>query len=98
MAEKRFQPSGDRILLKPVDAQTKTAGGIIIPDNAKEKPLEGSVVAVGNGKVLENGERKSLEIKVGDHVLYGKWSGTSIKLNNEEFLVLKEDEILAIVQ
>ncbi len=92
------QPLGDRILVKALEAEEKTKGGIILPDTAKEKPQEGKVVAVGKGKLLEDGTVKSLEVKVGDAILYGKYSGTEINHNGEDLLILKEDDVLAIVK
>ena len=93
-----IRPLNDRILLQRLEAEQKTAGGIFIPDNAKEKPAEGKVIAVGSGKVLDTGERKALEVKVGDKVLFGKWSGTEVKVGGVEHLLLKEEEILAIME
>lgn len=97
MTSKTIRPLNDRILVKRVEAETKTAGGILIPDNAKEKPIEGRVVAVGSGKILEDGTRRALEVKAGDVVLFGKWSGTEVKIGGEEHLLVKEDEVLAVV-
>ncbi|MBM3382150.1 MAG: hypothetical protein RI932_456 [Pseudomonadota bacterium] len=93
----KIRPLADRILVKRVEEETKTAGGILIPDNAKEKPMEGSVVAVGTGKVLTDGKVRPMEIKVGDRVLFSKYSGTEIKLEGTEHLILREDDILGIV-
>ncbi|MEN9808875.1 MAG: hypothetical protein RL189_3098 [Pseudomonadota bacterium] len=93
----KVRPLADRILVKRVEEETKTAGGILIPDNAKEKPMEASVVAVGNGKVLADGKVRPLEIKVGDRVLFSKYSGTEIKLDGTEHLILREDDILGII-
>ncbi len=92
----KIKPLGDRILIKPLEAEEKTKGGIILPDTAKEKPQEGKVVAVGKGKMLESGKIEPLEVKVGNKVLYGKYSGTEIKLNGEEHLIVKQEDILAI--
>lgn len=92
------QPLGDRILVKALEAKEKTKGGIILPDTAKEKPQEGKVIAVGKGKLLEDGTVKPLEVRVGDAILYGKYSGTEINHNGEDLLILKEDDILAIVK
>ncbi|MBN1405095.1 MAG: co-chaperone GroES [Candidatus Omnitrophica bacterium] len=94
----KIKPLGDRILVKPLEAEEKTKGGIILPDTAKEKPQEAKVVAVGKGKMLENGKIEPLEVKVGDKVLYGKYSGTEIKLNGEEHLIIKEEDVLAIIE
>lgn len=92
------QPLGDRILVKPVDSEVKTKGGIILPDTAKEKPSKGKVVAVGKGKLLDDGKVKELEVKVGDTVLYGRYGGTEIKFKDEDMLILRESEVLAIVK
>jgi len=93
-----IQPLGDRILIKPLEAEDKTKGGILLPDTAKEKPQEGKVVAVGKGKTLESGKVEALEVKVGDIVLYGKYSGTEINKDGEEYLFVKEEDILAIIK
>lgn len=93
-----IQPLGDRILIKPLEAEEKTKGGILIPDTAKEKPQEGKVAAVGKGRVLESGKVEPIEVKVGDIVLYGKYSGTEITKEGEEYLFVKEEDILAIVK
>ncbi len=93
-----IRPLGDRVLVKRVEEEKTTKGGIIIPDTAKEKPIEGQVIAVGNGKRLENGERVSLDVKEGDRVLFGKYSGTEVKIGGEEHLILREDDILGIVE
>lgn len=94
----KVTPLGDRVLVKPVEAEEKTKGGIVLPDTAKEKPQQGEVVAVGQGKILENGEVKSLEVKVGDKVLYGKYAGTEVTIDGEEYLIVREDDILAKIQ
>jgi len=91
-------PLGDRVLVKPLDAEEKTKGGIILPDTAKEKPQEGKVVSVGKGKLSDEGKLVALEVKTGDKVLYGKYSGTEIKLNGEDHLIVREEDILAIVK
>jgi len=93
----QITPLGDRILVKPLEAEEKTKGGIILPDTAKEKPQEGRVVAVGKGKVLDDGKVQPLEIKPGDKILYGKYSGTEIKLDDEEHLIIREEDVLAII-
>lgn len=94
-----IQPLGDRVVVKPLEAESKTKGGIVLPDTAKEKPQEGKVVAVGKGKVLENGSVQSPEVKVGDKVLYGKYSGNEITTKEgEELLIMKEEDILAIIK
>ena len=90
-------PLGDRVLVKRVEADEKTKGGIILPDTAKEKPREGIVVAVGKGKLLDNGERQEISVKVKDRVLFSSYAGSEIKLDGEEMLILGEDEILAII-
>ena len=92
-----IRPLHDRVLIKRVEEEQKTKGGIIIPDTAKEKPQEGEVVAAGTGKRLENGQIIPLEVKAGDRVLFGKYSGTEIKLDGEELLILREDEIIGII-
>ncbi|MBK8980214.1 MAG: co-chaperone GroES [Planctomycetes bacterium] len=94
----KITPLADRVLIKRVEAEQSTKGGIILPDSAKEKPREGVVLAVGNGRVLKNGERKPLSVKVDDRVLFSSYAGTEVKLDGEEFVVLSEDEILAIVE
>jgi len=93
-----FRPLHDRILIKRLEEGEQVRGGIIIPDSAKEKPQQGEVKAVGNGKLLETGERMPPEVKAGDRILFGKYSGSDIKLEGEEYLILKEDEILAVVE
>lgn len=93
-----IQPLADRVVIKPLEAVEKTKGGIVLPDTAKEKPQEGKVVAVGKGKVLESGMIEPLEVKVGDIVLYGKYSGTEITKDGEEYLIVKNEDILAIVK
>jgi len=93
-----IKPLGDRVLVKRVEAQEKTKGGIVLPDTAKEKPKEGIVEAVGEGKVLENGERSKLQVKKGDRVLFSSYAGTEIRIGGEEYLVMSEDEILAIIE
>ena len=95
----KIQPLGDRVIIKPLEAEAKTKGGIVLPDTAKEKPQEGEVIAVGKGKVLENGTVKAPEVKVGDKVLYGKYSGNEITTKEGvELLIMKEEDILAIVK
>ena len=92
------RPLHDRVIVKRVEGEEKTKGGIIIPDTAKEKPIEGIVVAVGNGKILENGTKLPLEVKAGDRILFGKYAGTEIKVEGEEHLIMREDDIIAIVE
>ncbi len=94
----KVQPLHDRILLKRIDAKQEKRGGIIIPDTAKEKPMEGKVIAVGAGRVEKDGKRIPLEVKVGDKVLVGKYSGTEIKIDDVEHVILREDEILGIIK
>ena len=93
----KVRPLHDRILLKRIEEKESIKGGIIIPDTAKEKPQEGLVVAVGNGKILENGTKISLEVKEGDRVLFGKYSGTEIKVDGDEYLIVREDDVLGIL-
>ncbi|NJN64674.1 MAG: co-chaperone GroES [Acidobacteria bacterium] len=97
MSKVKFRPMHDRVLIKRIDETEKTKGGIIIPDTAKEKPQEGEVIAVGSGKRDEQGKVHSLEVKAGDRVLFGKYSGTEVKFDGDEFVVLREDEILGII-
>ncbi|MDC0680937.1 MULTISPECIES: co-chaperone GroES [Sorangium] len=94
----KIRPLQDRIVVKRVESETKTKGGIIIPDAAKEKPIEGRVVAVGNGKVLKDGKVRPLDVKVGDKVLFGKYSGTEVKLDGEEHVLIREDDVLAVTE
>ncbi len=93
-----FRPLHDRVLVRRVEAEEKTAGGIIIPDTAKEKPQEGEVIAVGSGARNEQGEITPLEVKAGDRILFGKWSGTEVRLNGEDLLIMKESDILGILE
>ncbi|HPB67463.1 MAG TPA: co-chaperone GroES [Candidatus Omnitrophota bacterium] len=94
-----IQPLADRVIIKPLEAEETTKGGIVLPDTAKEKPQEGQVLAVGKGKVLDNGTVQALEVKVGDHVLYGKYSGTEITTREgDDVFIMREDDILAIVK
>ncbi|ETZ04880.1 MULTISPECIES: co-chaperone GroES [Holospora] len=93
----KFKPLGDRILVKRAEAEEKTAGGILIPDTAKEKPIEGTVIAVGPGARDAQGNLMPLEIKVGDRILFGKWSGTEVKLAGEDHIVMKESDVFGIV-
>ncbi|AOY58052.1 MULTISPECIES: co-chaperone GroES [Desulfococcus] len=94
----KLKPLQDRILVQRVEEENKTKGGIIIPDTAKEKPAEGKVVAVGNGKVGDDGQRIALELKVGDRVLFGKYSGTEVKVEGEEYLIMREDDVLGVIE
>ncbi|MCA2960349.1 MAG: co-chaperone GroES [Silvanigrellales bacterium] len=93
----KIRPLADRLVVKRLAEETKTAGGILIPDNAKEKPAEAEVIAVGSGKVLADGKTRALEIKVGDRVLFSKYAGTEVKVGGEEHLILKEDDVLGII-
>jgi len=94
-----IKPLHDRVIIRRIDdASDKTAGGLYIPDTAKEKPQEGEVIAAGDGKYKENGERQSLDVKTGDRVLFGKYSGSEIKIDGEELLIMREDEILGIIE
>lgn len=93
-----IRPLHDRVVVKRLEAEEEVRGGIIIPDTAKEKPQQGEVVAVGNGKILENGTRLEMDVKVGDRVLFGKYSGTEVKIDGEEYLILREDEILGVIE
>lgn len=92
----KIRPLSDRIVVKRIEGENKTKGGIIIPDTAKEKPIEGTVVAVGNGKALKDGKVRAVEVKVGDTVLFGKYSGTEIKLDGVEHIIIREDDVLAV--
>jgi chaperonin GroES len=93
----KFKPLQDRVLVKRVQLEEKSTGGIIIPDNAKEKPAEGKVVAVGNGKVLKSGELRKPEVKVGDRVMFGKYTGSEVMVDGEEHIVLREDDLLCVL-
>jgi chaperonin GroES len=97
MAKLKFRPLHDRVVVKRIDAEEKTKGGIIIPDTAKEKPQEGEVVAVGPGGRDENGKLIPMDLKAGDRVLFGKWSGTEVKLDGDELLIMKESDIMGII-
>jgi chaperonin GroES len=92
-----FRPLHDRVLVRRIEAEEKTAGGIIIPDSAKEKPSEGEVIAVGEGNRDDDGERIPLDVKAGDRILFGKWSGTEVKIEGEELLIMKESDIMGII-
>ena len=96
MAKKNLTPIGDRVVVKPEPEEQKTKSGIVLPDSAKEKPQEGTVVAVGTGRILDNGQKVPHEVKIGDQVIYSKYGGTEIKIDDEEFIILKQDDILAI--
>ena len=94
----KIRPLHDRVIVKRIEEEETTKGGIIIPDTAKEKPSEGKVVAVGNGKLLDNGNVQPLEVKKGDKILFGKYAGTDIKIEGEEHLIMREDDIIAIIE
>jgi chaperonin GroES len=93
----KVRPLHDRLLVRRIEEKETVKGGIIIPDTAKEKPQEGEVLAVGNGKILDNGTKVALDVKVGDKILFGKYSGTDIKIDGKEVLILREDEVLAVI-
>ncbi|NOY62197.1 MAG: co-chaperone GroES [Gammaproteobacteria bacterium] len=94
----KIRPLHDRIILRRLEEELKSAGGIVIPDSAAEKPVRGEVIAVGNGKILDNGEARPLDVKVGDTVLFGKYSGTEVKVDGEELLVMREEDIMAVIE
>ena len=94
----KIRPLHDRVVVERIDAETKSAGGIVIPDNAAEKPDQGKVIAVGNGKILEDGKVRPLDVKVGDKVLFGKYSGQTVKIGDKEYLVMREEDVFAVVQ
>ena len=93
-----LRPLNDRVVVKRMEEEQKTAGGIIIPDTAKEKPIQGEVLAAGNGRVMEDGSRRALDVKKGDRVLFGKYAGTEVKVNGEEFVVMREEDVMAVVE
>lgn len=97
MAQLKIRPLQDRLIVRRLTEEEKTVGGIIIPDTAKEKPQEGEVVAVGNGKVLESGKVQPLDVKAGDKILFSKYSGTEVKIDGEEYLVVREDDVLGVI-
>jgi chaperonin GroES len=97
MAKLKFRPLHDRVVVKRIEAEDKTAGGIIIPDTAKEKPMQGQIVAVGPGGRDENGKLIPIDVKAGDKVLFGKWSGTEVKLDGDELLIMKESDIMGVI-
>ena len=94
----KIRPLQDRIIVKRIEEEEKTKGGLIIPDSAKEKPMEGEVISVGSGKVLENGTKQVPEVKAGDRVLFGKYSGTEVKIDEVEHLIMREDDILGVIE
>ncbi len=93
----KFRPLHDRVVVRRIESEDKTAGGIIIPDTAKEKPQEGEVISVGPGTLNDKGELRPLDVKAGDRILFGKWSGTEVKLNGEDLLIMKESDIMGII-
>lgn len=93
-----IRPLHDRVIVKRVEEDKTSAGGIVIPDSAAEKPIQGKIIAVGNGKILENGEVRALAVKKGDRILFGKYSGTEVKIDGDELLVLREDDIMGIIE
>ena len=98
MAKSKFRPLHDRVVVRRVESESKTAGGIIIPDTAKEKPQEGEIIAVGSGARDEAGKLVPLDVKAGDRILFGKWSGTEVKLNGEDLLIMKESDIMGVIE
>lgn len=94
----KIRPLHDRVIVRRLEEERKTAGGIVIPDTAAEKPVRGEVVAVGNGKILENGDVRPLDVKVGNKVLFGKYSGTEVKVDGQELVVMREDDIMAVLE
>jgi len=94
----KFRPLHDRVLVRRVESEQKTAGGIIIPDTAQEKPMEGEIIAAGSGRVNDDGKVTALDVKTGDRVIFGKWSGTEVKINGEDLLIMKESDIMGIVE
>jgi chaperonin GroES len=94
----KLKPLQDRILVQRVEEETTTKGGIIIPDTAKEKPAEGKVIAVGNGKLADDGKRIAMEVKTGDRILFGKYAGTEVKIDGQEYLILREDDVLGVIE
>ena len=94
----KIRPLHDRVIIRRMEEERTSPGGIVIPDSATEKPIKGEVIAVGNGKLLENGETRALDLKAGDTVLFGKYSGTEVKMDGEELLVMKEDDIMAVIE
>jgi chaperonin GroES len=93
----KLTPLGDRVIVQPKAPEEKTKGGIILPDTAQEKPMEGTIIAVGAGRVADDGKKIAMELKVGDKILYGKYSGTEVKINDEEFLIMRESDVYAVI-
>jgi chaperonin GroES len=94
----KFRPLHDRVIIKRIESEQTTAGGIVIPDSAKEKPIKGEVIAIGKGKLLDNGDVRPLDVKIGDKVLFGKYSGTEVKVEDQEYLVMREEDIMGVVE
>jgi chaperonin GroES len=94
----KIRPLHDRVIVRRLEEERRSAGGIVIPDTAKEKPIQGEVIAVGNGKLLEDGKVRPLDVKVGDKILFGKYSGTEVKIGTDEFLVMREEDIMGIIE
>ncbi|HET7809812.1 MAG TPA: co-chaperone GroES [Steroidobacteraceae bacterium] len=94
----KIRPLHDRVIVKRLESETRSAGGIVIPDSAAEKPVQGKVVAVGKGKILEGGDVRPLDVKVGDKILFGKYSGTEVKVDGEELVVMREEDVMAIIE
>ena len=94
----KIRPLHDRVIVKRLESETKSAGGIVIPDSAAEKPVQGKVVAVGKGKILEDGSVRALDVKVGDKILFGKYSGTEVKVDGDELVVMREEDVMAVIE
>jgi chaperonin GroES len=94
----KIRPLHDRVVVRRMEEERTSAGGIVIPDSAAEKPIQGEIIAVGNGKILDNGEARPLDVKVGDRVLFGKYSGTEVKLEGEDYLVMREEDIMGVIE
>jgi chaperonin GroES len=94
----KIRPLHDRVIVKRLESETKTAGGIVIPDSAAEKPVQGKIVAVGKGKILEDGSVRPLDVKVGDKILFGKYSGTEVKVDGDELVVMREEDVMAVIE
>ena len=94
----KLRPLHDRVVVKRMEEERTSPGGIVIPDNATEKPIRGEILAVGNGKVLENGDKRPLDVKVGDKILFGKYSGTEVKIDGDELVVMREDDVMAVIE
>ena len=94
----KLRPLHDRVVIRRTEEERKSPGGIVIPDTATEKPIKGEVVAVGKGKILESGDVRPLDVKVGDHILFGKYSGTEVKVDGEEYLVMREEDVMAVIE